>query len=252
MKKIFALLMAVLMVTTMLAGCNDDVDPWDTVPTDDIAESTEPTKSAEELALEEYIYQNAGEKVLQKSINISYKDKSADVTPQSELSELGNLFPTAPETIEGFEDVSTLTIEDPDIMGVNQRLSYKRVLNDGENDVFLWSFFADSHKDSDLISWIELDPLSNYSEEEAPAINGVSLSTSFKSLLSDWGTPDVATLTLKDGKSVVIANWVYEMGDHEGHAVCVYVCISGVEGTNFDNAVIHDIYINPRLPATEE
>lgn len=244
MKKIFVMLLYVLMVVAMLIGCGSQVAQQGEITPHSFSEPTEATASDEELALNEYISSNSGEKVAFDGIEVSFKGNSCVVTSQSTVDSVKPIFEVESENSE---DVSTLEVEDPGILSVGQRLSYNKIVNDGGKALNKWVFFADFSKETGCVSWVELDPFYSYNSEETPLINGVGIGTSFKALLEAWGKPDVATATLKNGEDIAIVNYMYDIGNDDGTTTCVYVCLSVGEDGGFKDAVVHDIYINTLL-----
>ena len=244
MKKIFVMSLYVLMIVALLMGCGSQVVQQEESANPSFSEPTEATTSAEELALNEYISSNSGERVEFEGIEVTYGGNSCIVTSQSTVDSVKVLFEAEPENPE---DVSTLEVEDPGILSVGQRLSYSKIVKDGSEDLNKWVFFADFSKETGYVSWIELDPLYSYGNEETLSINGVGLGTPFKTLLESWGKPDISTATLKNGENIAIVNYMYDIGNDDGTTACVYVCLSVGEDGGFDDSVVHDIYINTSL-----
>lgn len=246
MKKFIAFVLVAVLCMSVFAGCkNEDND--NTKPSESTG-ATEPTKSALEIALEGVVKESEKEKVFFDSLNVAYEEKSVSITQDSNINDIKSVFEGFPENIDGKVNKSTLECGDPNVYGVKERLVYKRILEGSPEDNSYWNFMVDSCAETDLIKWVELDPLSAYNGEVTPTINGIGLYDSFNDLLSAWGKPDYAGVSLKNGKNVIIASWEYDMGINENYGVRVNVCVSGFDGENLSTAIVHDIYVNMLVP----
>ena len=247
MKKIMALLMAMVMVLCMFAGCDTQKeDPGATSPLNTIDAPTEPPKTEMELALEEAIAAIEVAKKKFEELNIANGDNSVSINPKSALEELKSLI------VESAEDASVYEYGDPDIAGVKERLSYKKIIDQEAYKGYYWHFFADSAESDGLIKWVELDPLTNYDGSKTISINGIDLTNSFTEITQAWGAPDYAGIDLREGQEIIVLRWDYDMGVEDGCVVSVYACFNSTESANIANAIVHDLYVNLDSSITAE
>lgn len=239
MKKIMALLLAMAMVLGMFAGCDaQKEDPGVTSPLNTLEAPTEPPKTEMELALDAAIDTIEAVKAVFEDLTISNGDNSVTINPKSDLEELKSLI------VESAGDSSVYEYGDPDIAGVKERLSYKKVIDHEAYRGYYWHFFADSAETDGFIKWVELDPLTNYDGSETISINGIDLTNSFAEITQAWGAPDYAGVDLREGQEIIVLRWDYDMGAEDGTVVSVYACFNSAEGIDIANAIVHDLYVN--------
>lgn len=242
MKKIMALFLVVVMCLCVFAGCDEDKpNKGETSPLATLPERTEPPKTETELALDDALADVGTDKVVYSSITVSSEAGSVSVTPTTSLEEIRGAIPV------NSDDASVIELVDPDIVGVKERLSFKKVINQEAYKGYYWSFVADSSEADGSLKWLELDPLANYDGSKTIAINDVNLSMVFTDVVTKWGTPDYAGVELLNGEESVVLRWDYEMGMEESH-VCVYVCFVVPDGVGIPETPIYNIYINPQFP----
>lgn len=243
MKKLVSLCLVFVLSVSVFAGCGDGSKEVLETPTQGVTELSELEK-----ALGAFISENASEKKVFSGLKLSYKDESSMLNSCSVLDDLKDVIPKTREVSEDYQDLSIYDRSNPNINGVEERVQYKRIVGDWiGNESYFWTFFADSDADDGCIKWLELDSMAGFIEDESLSVNDISLSTPFSELLSLWGTPDYYGAGVKYSEDIVTVSWGYDLDKDGGSEVCVYVCISGISGTDFSSAFVHDMYVDMKV-----
>lgn len=230
-----ALLLA--LCVTCFVGCSKKTP--DATKATEATETTADPRSPVEIALDGYMSSLSGDLSAKTSLLLENRGVSLDITPESTMDAVCKFF----EDVANGGDESDLSYSDrndANVVGIDEKFSYVRVVQAEGYKAHHWEFSAETYEESSTVKWVQLDTLRNHNGSDCMSINGVSTSMSLEETINCLGKPSEYGTKMSNGAELVFLRWDYDK-------ISFYVCFTA-ESEDIAGLPVYNMYAQVEAP----